>query len=425
MSLPNTEILTHITQQYCNATTSWYSTLFPIASHLFAMLAIIELAWSGIWWAIEKSQITSLWTELLKKVMVIGFFYTIMFNAQNWIPSIIRSFMFAGASAAHISHLDPSSLLDQGISLASSVFVPLEKTGLLGAMNVGGWFIGTVVAIFILLSFVVIAGLLVVTLVESYIVVGAGILMLGFSASRWTTQYAAGYLSYAVSVGTKLFILYLVVGVGSNLAVTWGNLIATGGLTNLTPFFEVLGSSLIFASIAMTIPSKASSIVSGATHASFSTLAAATGTAIYAAKMPAKVLFGGASALKETLAQGQTITQQQRQSGSSTLVSVLKGTIGAASNLGVATLGSAIGHYHTAASAMKSKSKAIKENQDEGNKNKKLGDASQRSSRINAAPMRPDNPSPPQHRSSKNQDEESMTVQTVMPILQHSEEKSS
>ncbi len=396
MSIPNTDILTTITQQYSTATNSWYGALFPIASHLFAMLAIIELAWSGIWWAIEHNEMTSLWTELLKKIMAIGFFYTIMLNSQNWIPAIIRSFMLAGAGAAHLNHLDPSSLLDQGISLASLVFVPLQKSGLLGAMNVGGWFIGTVVAFFILLSFVVISGLLVTTLVESYIVVGAGVLMLGFSGSRWTTQYAANYLSYAVSVGAKLFVLYLVIGVGSNLAATWGNLLITGGLRNLTPFFEVLGSSLVFASIAMTIPSQASSLVSGATHASFNTLAATAGSAIYAAKLPAKMMFGGASALKESFNQAQVMSQHHREQGGSPLSSALRGAVGAATNLGVTAIGSTVGHYHNASNAMKSKTKTIREDyQDTTDSKKKSSANAEHSSSKNISTSRPNNPSPP------------------------------
>lgn len=427
----NTEILTNITQQYSNATSGWYHTLFPIASHLFAMLAIIELAWSGIWWAIEKSEITALWTELLRKIMVIGFFYTIMLNAQNWIPAVIRSFMLAGAKAAHINHLDPSSVLDQGISLASSVYLPLEKSGLLSAMNIGGWIIGTVVAFFILISFVAIAGLLVATLVESYMVVGAGVLMLGFSGSRWTTQYAANYLSYAVSVGTKLFVLYLVIGVGSNIAITWGNLITMGGLKNLTPFFEVLGSSLIFASIAMTIPSKAASLVSGATHASFSTLVATTGSAIYAAKMPAKMVFGGSSALKETLSQAQTLTQQYRQAGSSTLTSALKGTLGAAANLGISTAGSAVGHYHSTGGAMKVKTKSILESHatnSGNNKTVKSNDVSNtaehNSTLKNNSHRRPNNPAPPAHKIEQQHGENSIPVETMPFPMNHFEGKS-
>lgn len=306
MSMPSTTILTNITQQYSHATNSWYAYLFPLASHLFAMLGIIELAWSALWWTLEKNDVTSLWTELLKKIITISFFYFILLNAQTWIPAIIKGFMVAGAGAANISTLDPATILDQGISVATSVFVPLTHNGILNALNIGGWIVAVFVALIILVCFVSIAGLLVVTLVESYIVVGAGVLMLGFSSSRWTTKFATNYLMYAINVGVKLFVLYLIIGVGANVANTWGNLILTGGLTNLTPFFEVLGGAMVYAFLAQSIPDKASSIISGASSASFSDALENMSQTTRAATAPIAAGYNAGKKIKDTIAKSQS-----------------------------------------------------------------------------------------------------------------------
>lgn len=126
-------ILTSITQSYQQATSGWYSYLFPVAQHLFGMLAVIEIAWSGILWAIHKSEIESLWTECLKKMLTLGFFYTVLIEAQTWVPDVIQSFMKIGAGASHISALYPSDILDQGVSIAESVMQPLLQAGLLHA----------------------------------------------------------------------------------------------------------------------------------------------------------------------------------------------------------------------------------------------------------------------------------------------------
>ena len=54
-----------------------------------------------------------------------------------------------------------------------------------------------------------------------YIIIGGGALLLRFNGSKWTQVFAEKYLGYAVSVGIKLFALYLIVGLGQNLANTW------------------------------------------------------------------------------------------------------------------------------------------------------------------------------------------------------------
>lgn len=261
-------ILNDITGQYQTATIGWYSYLFPVANHLFGMLAIIEIAWSGICWALEKQDMTSLWTEFLKRIVYIGFFYAILLHAHAWIPAVIKSFMIVGSGAAHIEKLDPSSIFDQGIGIASSVLVPLEKKNLFTsglALVIGG---GT--ALIVALSFAVIAGELVVTLVESYLIVGAGVLFLGLGSSRWTNSFTTSFLNYSLSVGCKLFFLYLVIGVGANMAQNWGQRILEGGVTNMAPFLEVMGGSLVFVFIAWSIPQKAASLMNGGVSSSFS-----------------------------------------------------------------------------------------------------------------------------------------------------------
>jgi type IV secretion system protein TrbL len=75
-----------------------------------------------------------------------------------------------------------------------------------------------------LLAFLAFLGLtvqLVVTLVESYLVVGAGFIFLGFGGSRWTAPYVERYIAFAVSVGIKVMVLYLLLGAGMALTNTW------------------------------------------------------------------------------------------------------------------------------------------------------------------------------------------------------------
>ena len=69
-------------------------------------------------------------------------------------------------------------------------------------------------AVVIFIAYLAIAIQFVVAMVESYLVIGAGVIFLGFGGSRWTAAYVERYIAYAVSVGMKILVLYLLVGAG-------------------------------------------------------------------------------------------------------------------------------------------------------------------------------------------------------------------
>jgi type IV secretion system protein TrbL len=349
-------LLNDLTQQYQTATLGWYTDLFPLANHLFGVLAILELAWSGIWWAVEKSDISSLWAEFLKKLVVIGFFYAILLHAQSWVPAIIKSFMLAGSSASHIQKLDPNSIFMQGIQLAQLVMVPLHDQSLLSAGF--SLLVGYTTALVIIVAFALIAGELVISLIESYLIVGAGILFLGFSFNRFTQQFALNYLRYAISIGAKLFMLYLIIGVGAHLATAWSDLLQQSSHDDMIPFFEVMGGSLVFVFIAWTIPHKAESLLSGSSSASFAGLYAATTTVNSVAKGavggPAKMAGHAMGSGMEALKQANTILKQTG--------SIDQAIIKTAGNVAASTLGRATGRHRSVYQAMADKTKQLHKN---------------------------------------------------------------
>jgi type IV secretion system protein TrbL len=336
-------ILTEITQRYHHAAGNWHTYLFPMAQHLFGLLATIEIAWSGLLWAINRSDVESLWVEFFKKMLTIGFFYTLLVYAEVWLPMVIQSFVQMGAGASGITALYPSDILDQGISVASSVMQPLLNAGLLHAGI--GLVIGSVTALIVLLSFALIAAELVVSLVESYIVVSAGIILLGFAGNRFTSQYSSKYLNYAISVGVKLFVLYLIIGVGSTLATNWGQLVIQGGAKNMSPFMEVMGGALVFLYVAKNIPNKAESLLSGTINLSGSGLAAvATGAAFMASRSAINTGHSSMEAFKQA-------SMVSGHHGHST-IGMIKGAVTAGTNLAVSAVGQHSGLYRTLGTGM-------------------------------------------------------------------------
>ena len=79
----------------------------------------------------------------------------------------------------------------------------------------------SVAAFIVLLSFVVTAAMLLLTLIESYLVVGGGVILLGLGANRFTAPAAEGYFGYVIRVGVRLLFFYLVLAIGVQMANEW------------------------------------------------------------------------------------------------------------------------------------------------------------------------------------------------------------
>jgi type IV secretion system protein TrbL len=254
-----------IVRDYESVTAAWFAALVPIATALFWTLVAIELVWSAIWWVVDREDGLGVIAALLRKVVAIGFFYALLLNGSTWIRAVIQGFSFAGRSASGITDLSPTGVFDQGLALANTVLNAVEGLGILD-----GFFpslVAALTALVVVLSFAIIAAQLLVALVESFIVIGAGILFVGFAGARWTKFFTERYLSYVASVGVKLFVLYLIMGVGMGIAARWVPVLERGGFSPI-PFFYVMGGSLVFLFLTWHIPSVASAMMAGAVHLS-------------------------------------------------------------------------------------------------------------------------------------------------------------
>src|SRR5947199_1000304 len=258
-------ILNDILRDYESITAAWFSSLFPIAQGVFWTLVLIELIWSAVWWVVDREDGLGVVTALLRKVLAVGFFYALLLNGGTWTRAVIRGFSQAGSAASGLADLSPTGVFDQGLALANKILNAVEGLGLLE--RVFPSLVASLTALVVVVSFAIIAAQLLVALVESFIVIGAGILFVGFSGARWTKFFTERYLSYVASVGVKLFVLYLIMGVGTSIAARWVSVLDRGGFSPI-PFFYVMGGSLVFLFLTWHIPSVAAAMMVGAVHLS-------------------------------------------------------------------------------------------------------------------------------------------------------------
>ena len=207
-----------IVQRYQQAAQSWESTLKTYAQTLFWLLATIEITLAGIRLVLKGSDFSEWASELVNQILYIGFFAALLQNStgtNSWASVIVQSFRNAANSAVQgsggASMMAPSDIFGIGLSMANKV---LDQTSIWSP----GSSVGLIIfALVLLVCFALIAAFLVLALVESYIVISAGVIFMGFGGSRFTKDYALKILIYAMSVGAKLFVMQLIVGLGQQI----------------------------------------------------------------------------------------------------------------------------------------------------------------------------------------------------------------
>src|SRR5271170_6515892 len=249
-------------QQIAQAANAWIPVVTQEASFLFYVLAALDFAW-GAPQLLRENDFKGLFLSLIKKLLVISFFYAVLINGQTWIPAIVNSFAQLGATPAGVPLAqNPSDIMTQGLQIISDLFTKVSATDLL--TQPGGAITTILAACIVLASYIIITLHYVVTKLEAIIVMSAGYIFLGFGGSRWTAPYFERYISLAVSTGVRLMLIYLMLGVFKTVSNNW---IATmNGYTAdepITQIFPTLMSMLLFAFASWMIPKMAGSIAAG------------------------------------------------------------------------------------------------------------------------------------------------------------------
>jgi type IV secretion system protein TrbL len=256
-------VLDGIADQYRDAARLWRPRLIPIAQRLFMLLAGIEFAVSGAIWALRRDSLDDIAAKFLLKFTLVAFLLALITSFTYWIPPIVNGFAAAGEQAIGSSAtVSPSGVIDIGRETSLTILQTLDVGVMLKDPAMAVY--GALSALLVGLCYVAIAAQLVLVLVESYVVLGGGVLFLGFSAFRGTAAFAENLIAYMFGVGIKVFLLYLIVGLGSQMARSWIPLIRSSEFFGpASALLQVVGGALIFAVLAIRVPNSVASRLAG------------------------------------------------------------------------------------------------------------------------------------------------------------------
>lgn len=308
---PATNFANNILNTMQTVSSGWIPSVMVPAQKLFLDLAGLEVCWSMGEFILQKAQAG--WEALViataKKILQLSIFFWIVSNANTIFWLILNLFQSVSSDITGVALLSPGAILQNGVNFVSEI-----ESGVPIAAFVSPTVTFTVAFsnLLILLSFVIVAGQYMVTIVESYIATSAGILMLGFAGSRFTAQFADKYFAYAIGVGIKLLMCSVVVALGEGISTQLSSAMATPGFFAYGAIYsnlaELVGISLIYAFMAWYIPQLASSLASGSVGmtlgAFMATGASLVGSMFAVSKLGGTAVLGGLEKLKSATSAG-------------------------------------------------------------------------------------------------------------------------
>ena len=236
--------------------------LLAIARGTFGTLAVIEIALSAILWTLREDGPYRVFTGLVVKLAWLAFAFGLIVSFDVWFPPVINGFVAAGGTVAS-GTVSPGDILGLGTELSVEMVAAFFDG--IGLLDVSVSVLVTAVlvavaALLVLLMFAVIAAVVVVVLVESFIALAVGSLVLGFSAFRGTANLADRFVAYVFNLGVRLFCLFLLVAIGMNVATAWVPLIQASP-DDLGAMLAVLGGAVTFTVLVTYVPFKVSSML--------------------------------------------------------------------------------------------------------------------------------------------------------------------
>ena len=320
------QVLTELENQVSSAAKGWETTIMDAARSLFWILAGIEVGIAAVWLAIQSASLDSWFAELVRRIMFIGFFAFVLAQGPTFAKAVVDSLYQIGAGSGSAS---PAEVFDAGIRVASQ----MSEQAKFGVFEDNALAIAAVLAMgIVVICFSLVAAIFVAVMVEMYVGLLAGMIMLGLGGSSFTKDFSVRYLVYAFGVGMKLMALVMIAKIGSNVLLGLAQA-PTAESDQFITTLAIAGISVVVFIIAMYVPNIIQGVVQGASvTGGMETVRHGGQTASFATG--AALLTAGAAGA------GFAAAQSARAGGSSVAGATLRG-IGASFGSGAKAAGSA------------------------------------------------------------------------------------
>jgi type IV secretion system protein VirB6/type IV secretion system protein TrbL len=279
-AISNSGIFETVFDRYKAGALKWADHLTAAATRLFWSLATISMVWTFGVMALRKADISEFFTELLRFTITTGFFWWLLVNGPDMATAIYDSLKEVAAEASDTGITTPSNILDVGFE----VFIDTLKNSSVSAP------IDAVVGIFMAIAIMVTLALVSVNellmLIAGWVLAYAGVFILGFGGSRWTSDMAVSYMKTVLGLGLQMMTMVLVVGIGKTFLDDFNAGREQG--FNMDELAVMLIVALILLHLVNKLPAMVAGAVSGAGGGAQGIGSFGAGAAMAAASMAAR-----------------------------------------------------------------------------------------------------------------------------------------
>ena len=318
------QVQSELENQISTAAKGWEITIMDAAKSLFWILAGIEVGIAAVWLAVQAASLDSWFAELVRRILFIGFFAFVLTQGPSFARAVVDSLFQIGAGGVSAS---PAEIFDAGIRVASQ----MSQQAKFGVFEDNALAIAAVLAMcVVVICFSLVAAIFVAVMVEMYVGLLAGMIMLGLGGSSYTKDFAIRYLVYAFGVGMKLMTLVMIARIGSQVLLGMSQA-PTAETDQFVTTLAIAGISVVVFIIAMYVPNIIQGVVQGASVSGGM-------EAIRHGGQMASFATGGVFVGTGAVSAGLSAGQAARAAGSSFAGAALRG-MGA----GIGSAGSAVG----------------------------------------------------------------------------------
>ncbi|TIH11259.1 P-type conjugative transfer protein TrbL [Marinifilum sp. JC120] len=337
---------TRLLTEFEAAAKTWGPAIQGYSLTLFKLLISIELAWLGIQATLKQYDLKQKLAEFVLLVIYGSFMASVVFYSAEWTTALIKSFSSV-AVAAGAQEPNPEIIFLYGLNIIGAL---LNNLTVKIHVSIGILFCCVILAV----TFSLMTAQLILVKCESFIVLNAGAILLGFGGSKFTKDFTVNYLKYSLAIAAKLFTLQLLMSMCLNFIEKF----TTVNSESFADIFIVVCSSIIILVLIKYLPAKVAELVNvsqvsggGALTSAMSAIGITTMTAM---QMPAQALGGAVEAKRgmDTLKEAFNMAGSQGATGLGKGMQALKNLGGAArDNIGATNMGnlrSTITSHHEA-----------------------------------------------------------------------------
>ncbi|WP_242447290.1 P-type conjugative transfer protein TrbL [Nitrosomonas supralitoralis] len=251
----NQSVLEQVTQKFFNKAKNWKTALEAAATRLFWTLVLISMVWTFGMMILRKADLGDFFAEFTRFIIFTGFFFWLLTNAvsgHNIGGTIIESMQVLGNQASGMTGSGHGNVMDIGFQIFRLGYDNLNVLSPIDSL------LAIILSLIILIILAVVAVNMLLLLISSWVLLYAGIFLLGFGGARWTTDFAINYFKTVLGIGIQLMVMTLIVGIGSDFLINY-----YGKMNQNIMNFEELGVMLIFVIAFYVLVSKLPPMIAG------------------------------------------------------------------------------------------------------------------------------------------------------------------